>query len=157
MSFLVHWAHRLLLAAGILIVIGVAIYAGWQGWLEEILPGTQHVLQRIADPLWRLLPALDRVERLVRIFGAIVTAATAAAGVVTGIYFSKRHLPQRLRELMTEEDDRLKTNREPLLAAISKRRPYGHEATVFHVRPLERALTEIGFSKIDPADASLQE
>ncbi len=36
MSFLVHWAHRLLLGAGILIVIGVAIYAGWQGWLDEI-------------------------------------------------------------------------------------------------------------------------
>ena len=157
MSFLVHWAHRLLLGAGILIVIGVAIYAGWQGWLDAIYPGTQDVLQKLAEPLWKLLPALERIERFVRILGAIVTACTAAAGVVTGIYFSKRNLPQRLRELMAAEDERLLGNRKALMAAISQSRPYVHETTVFHVRPLERALKEIGLSKINPAYELLSE
>ena len=157
MSFLVHWAHRLLLWVGILVVIGVVIYAGFEGWLEGIVPGTQAWLAKVAEPLWGLLPALEGLERFSRIIGALATAFTAAAGVVTGIYFAKGSLPQRLRELMAAEDDRLLSDRAPLLAAISQSGSYTHETTVFHVRPLERALEEIGFGKLDPADVALKE
>ena len=157
MSFLVHWAHRLLLWVGILVVIGVFIYAGFQGWLEGIVPGTQERLAKIAEPLWRLLPALEGLERFSRIMGALATAFTAAAGVVTGIYYAKGSLPQRLRELMAAEDERLLRDRAPLLAAISQSRPYTHETTVFYVRPLERALKEIGFGNLEPANASLED
>jgi hypothetical protein len=58
---------------------------------------------------------------------------------------------------MGAEDERLLKDRAPLLAAISRSRPYTHEPTVFHVQPLVRALKQIGFGTLDPADASLKE
>ncbi len=151
-------AHRILLWGGILLAIGVGIYAGLQGWLWWVWPSGQAWLESIFAPIADRLPSFEKVERVVRLLGATVTAITAALGVYTGVYYAKRNLPLRLRELLAEEDKRLLSDRAPLLAAVSGSAAGSRtDKSVFHVKPLSRALDEIGFSSLDTADASLRE
>src|SRR5262245_53115866 len=92
------WAQWLAVAAAVVTVAGgikefVEVIRGPKQPSSAELP-----LPRAPSPPPKLdkpSSALERVERLIRILGAIATASTAAAGVVTGIYFSKRNLPQR--------------------------------------------------------------
>jgi hypothetical protein len=156
MLFAEQWAHRILLCGGILLAIGVALYAGLQGWLWWLWPGAQARLDSIMTTLSELFPAFEKLERMVRLLGATVTAITAALGVYTGIYYAKRNMPARVREYLAEADQRLLADRTPLLAAVSgSRSGLRADESVFHVEPLNRALSNIGFSKLDAADTSL--
>lgn len=153
-----QWAHRALLWIGIFVVLGVALYAGFQGWLWWLWPGAQAWLITVTQPLVNQLPNFEKVERIARVLGATGTAITAAFGVYTGIYYAKRNLPQRLRELLASTDKRLLQDRAPLLSAISEsRHGVTVEKSVFYVPPLNRAVREIGFSKLAAADESLQD
>ncbi len=153
-----QWAHRALLAIGIAVLVGVAIYAGLQGGLEWLWPGTQEWLLAATRPLVDRLPSFETVDRIARVSGATGTAMSAAFGVYTGLYYAKRNLPRRLKELLASSDERLLKDRAPLLSAITETR-YGVtvEKSVFYVAALNRALGEIGFSRFAGADASLQD
>jgi len=153
-----QWAHRLLLWIGLSAIVCVALYAGIEGWLDWVLPGTQNALVSLVKPLADRLPSFETVDRFARVLGATGTAITAAFGVYTGLYYARRNLPQRLREYLARTDERLLRDRAPLLAAIFESRPgVNVEKSVFYVRPLNRALRELGFSRLPSADEALQE
>ena len=156
--FLARWAHRLLLWAGFAVVLGAALYLGFQGDLEWLLPGLQAYLEGISKPLIDRLPHFDTIDRFTRVLGACGTAATAAFGVWKGLRYAERSLPQRLREFLASTDMRLLQDRSPLLAAITEpgNRVYANKS-VFHVSALNRALGEIGFSKFAAADELLKQ
>jgi hypothetical protein len=153
-----QWAHRWLLWAGVIVVAVIGVYAGFQGWLEWAWPGLQALLVAMSQQLLDRFPHFETLDRWARIAGALGTAATAAFGVYSGLYYAKRSLPKRLREMLAAADGRLLQDRGPLLDAISERRSnVAAEQSVFHVDPLNRALSDIGFGKLDAADGSLQE
>jgi hypothetical protein len=156
--FFARWAHRLLLWVGIAVVLGVALYMALQGDFEWLLPGLQAYIEGISKPLIDRLPHFETVDRAVRVLGAAGTAATAAFGVWKSLRYAERNLPQRLREFLAKTELRLLQDRSPLLAAISEpgNRVYAKKS-VFHVRALNRALGEIGFSKFSAADESLRQ
>jgi hypothetical protein len=155
--FTEQWAHRALFWIGSIVLLGVLIYAGFQGWLWWLWPEAQAWLIWASKPIIDLLPSFERVERVARVLGAFGTAATAALGVYTGLYYAKRNLPHRLRELLAATDERLLQDRGPLLAAIADPR-LGADAdkSVFYVESFNRALEEMGFVQFARADRSLE-
>jgi hypothetical protein len=85
------------------------------------------------------------------------TAATAAFGVWTGLYYARRNLPHRLRELLAAADAKLLRDRGPLLKAIADARLGARvDRSAFYVEPLNRALGELGFAQFAKADKSLE-
>jgi hypothetical protein len=152
-----QWAHRALAWTGGFVLLAVVVYAGFQGWLWWLWPDAQSWLMGISKPVLDRLPEFEKIERASRVLGALGTAATAAFGVYTGLYYARHNLPCRLRELLQKTDARLLQDRGPLLAAIADQR-HGADAdkSVFYVGSLNRALEEMGFARYARADKSLE-
>ncbi len=150
-----RWAHRSLVGICILLAFGVLAYAGWEGWLG---PQTQARLRAFLDPLLQRLPNGDLMDRWARVLGATGTALTAAFGIYKGIYYADRNLPERLKQLLGRTDSRLRQDRAPLLAATNYSGPGARShKSVFYVGPLNVALAELRFPRLDSADRQLKE
>ena len=153
--FSARWAHRTLVGICILLAVGVALYAGWEGWLGKPIQGA---IRDALDPLSGRIPNHEFLDRLARVLGAVGTALTAAFGVYKGIYYADRNLPERLKQLLGRADERLKRSREPLLTAVTEARAGSRVAgSVFYVFPLNRALAQLGYRDLSAADSSLKE
>jgi len=130
--FSARWAHRTLVGICILLAVGVAVYAGWEGWLGKPIQGG---IKGVLDPLLGRIPNPEFLDRLARVLGAVGTALTAAFGVYKGIYYADRNLPERLKQLLGRADEHLKHSREPLLAAVTEARAGSRVAgSVFYGR-----------------------
>lgn len=114
--FTARWAHRTLVGFCILVVLGVSIYAGWEGWLG---PAIQTRVKGALDPLISLFPDPALLDRIARVLGAIGTALTAAFGVYKGIYYADHNLPERFKQFLQRADEKLRGDRKPLLLSPS--------------------------------------
>lgn len=153
--FSVRWAHRILVLLCLLLVLGVLLYAAWEGWLGG---EARERARSIIDPVFALLPNYEVLDRLARVLGATGTALTAAFGVYKGIYYADRNLPERLKQVLARTDERLRKDRQPLLAAINDRSPGpSTHRSVFYVGPLNVALSSLRYPNFENADKELAE
>lgn len=149
-----RWAHRALVGFCILLFVCVAIYVAYVGWLGPIA-GQWAVW--LLEPIVSRLQSAEHLDRFARVLGALGTLLTAAVGVYKGIYYADRNLPERLKNLFERTEVRLNRDRAPLLAATTgartKTRP---QSALFYEGPLNSALHELGFPRLDGAERELK-
>jgi hypothetical protein len=152
--FSARWAHRALVGFCVLLVLGVLIFSAHAGWLG---PELQAICVRLFEPLTSKLQHAESMERVARVLGAVGTLLTAAVGVYKGIYYADRNLPERLMNLFRQTDERLSRDRAPLLQATTgSRMSASVQSALFYEAPLNAALHQLSFPKVDAADKDLK-
>jgi hypothetical protein len=110
-------AHKLLFAAGVVLLGLVVVYGGWQGWLGEPL---QVWIKSQLDVAIEFYSANEKVIELsAKIIGAIFTAVTGVYGIVKARHYAEKRLPLRLDEFIQGCQSAIVEHREVMLGQLS--------------------------------------
>lgn len=141
--FLERHAQLVLWTITIGLLLALLVVAARQGLLGEAVKDR---ILLIENALGTFVSVNERFfDYSSRVLGAIATLATAIIGIVKGIHYSEKKLPDRLADFVTRSIDKVDNHAEYLIAHIANPTAAVHAGTpLFHVGPLNRALDAIG-------------